>query len=259
MAEAIADRYAGIVIDIDGVLLLGGDPVDGAGEAVAALRERGVSLAFVTNNSSRTREQLAEILSEAGVSASPDAVATAALAAAELLEPSTRCLIIGMDGLRSALADRGCEEVDDPSEAEAVVIGWDRHLQWDDLRRATLALEAGARFVGANPDPTYPTSEGSWPGTGATLALLTRATGRDPEIAGKPEAPVFRAAAARLPEGPLLMVGDRPETDMRGAAALGWDTALVLTGVTSAEAAADAEPQPTYVLDHLRGLLDPPD
>jgi HAD superfamily hydrolase (TIGR01450 family) len=255
-AGAIVDRYAGVVFDVDGVLLRLHQPVDGAAESLAALRERGTAVAFVTNNASRTPAQVADTLTAAGLPADPAQVITSSTAAAQLLEPGTRCLVIGMDGLRTALADRGCPTVTEPEEADAVVVGWQVDLTWDDLRRATLAIARGARFVGTNADRTYPAPEGPWPGNGATLAALTAASGRQPEIAGKPSPALFRAAAEHLPPGPLLMVGDRPETDLDGAAALGWDTALVLTGVTPAAEADAVRPRPSWVLQDLRGLLD---
>ncbi|HWB71252.1 MAG TPA: HAD-IIA family hydrolase [Egibacteraceae bacterium] len=258
MAEAVVDRYAGVVLDIDGVLLRGSDPIAGAPDAVAALREHGVELVFVTNNAAATPARMAERLEASGVPAAPDAIVTSALAAAVLIEPSTRCLVIGEDGLRSALDERGCVVVEDPDEAEVVVVGWSRNLVWDDLRRATLAIGAGARFIGTNADVSYPASEGKLPGNGAILAALSAATGREPEIAGKPEAPLYRAAAARLPDGPLLMVGDRLDTDIKGAAALGWDTALMLTGVTDSYESAGGSSEPTYVLERLEELLEPP-
>lgn len=256
-AAAICDRYVGILFDVDGVLLHGDEPIPGAAETVTALRERGLGVGFVTNNATRTPERVAAALRAAGVKASGDEVITSSVAAAELLEPGIRCLVIGMEGLVEPLRARGCVLVRDPVDAQAVVVGWDRGLVWDDLRRATLALTRGARFVGTNSDVSYPAREGLWPGNGAVLAALTAATGREPEIAGKPQPAVFRAAAARLPSGPLLMVGDRPETDLAGAGALGWDTALVLTGVTSREAAAAVQPRPTWVLDDVRGLMAP--
>nr|MBA2529675.1 HAD-IIA family hydrolase [Euzebyales bacterium] len=254
----IADRYTGVVLDVDGVLVRLQEPIDGAAETVAALRRRGLGLAFVTNNASRTPQQVAGLLTAAGITAEPGEVVTSSLAAAGLLEPRTRCRVIGMDGLRTALADRGCTETDDPVKADAVVVGLQVDMTWDDLRRATLALARGARFIGTNADPTYPAPEGPWPGNGATLAALTAASGRTPEIAGKPAAALFRVAARRLPPGRLLMVGDRPETDLVGAAALGWDTALVLTGVTGAGGAGAVTPRPTWVLASLTELLQPP-
>ncbi len=255
-AGALVDRYAGVVFDVDGVLLRLLQPIDGAAESLAALRQRGIAVAFVTNNASRTAAQVADALGAAGIVADAEQVVTSSAAAARLLEPGTRCLVIGMKGLRTALADRGCKTVTEPDEADAVVVGWQVDLTWDDLRRATLALARGARFLGTNADRTYPAPEGPWPGNGATLAALIAASGREPEIAGKPSPALFRAAAERLPPGPLLMVGDRPETDLDGAAALGWDTALVLTGVTPAAEADAVRPRPTWVLPDLRALLD---
>lgn len=253
---ALVDRYGGVVVDIDGVLCRGGRALPGASRLLEELGERGVGVVAVTNNASRTPEEIADWLAGMELEVEVERILTSALAAAELIEPGTRCLVIGMNGLRSALRERDCVLVDDPDDAEAVVVGFDRRLQWDDLRRATLALTAGARFVGTNGDPSFPSSEGLWPGNGAVLAALEAATGRRPEIAGKPEAPLFEAAAARLPGRPVLMVGDRAETDILGAAALGWDTALVLTGV-SAEADVDGlEPPPTYVLRSLSELIE---
>jgi HAD superfamily hydrolase (TIGR01457 family) len=253
----LARRYAGVVFDIDGVLVRGEEPIAGAAETVRALQDHGVGTTFVTNNASRTAEQVAAVLRTAGIPAEAETVVTSALAAAELLDPGIRCLVIGMDGLREALADRGCVETDEPLSADAVVVGWDRTLVWDDLRRATLAVAGGARFVGTNADASYPAPEGRWPGNGAVLAALQAATGRRPEIAGKPEPPLFRAAAARLPDGDVLMVGDRHETDVVGAARLGWDTALVLTGVTRAEDVDGLDPAPTYVLEGVSALTRP--
>jgi glycerol-1-phosphatase len=253
----LADRYAGVVLDIDGVVVLDGDALPGAGVTVAALRAAGLGLQLATNNASRTPEEIAASLRAVGVEVGPEEVLTSALVAAEMLEPGTACLVIGMSGLRGALEARGCRTVHDHAEAEAVVVGWDRDLVWDDLRRATLALTRGARFVATNTDASYPTAHGPWPGNGATVAALATASGRTPEVAGKPQPAMFDAAARRL-GGPLLMVGDRHETDIAGAAACGWDTALVLTGVTPAGALGALDPAPTYVLDGIGDLLDLP-
>ena len=258
-AAAIYERYSGILFDVDGVLLYIDEPIPGAPETLTAVREHGVGVGFVTNNSSRTANAVAEALRKAGIAASSDEVITSSYAATKLLEPGTRCLVIGREGLIEPLRARGCVLVRAPEDAQAVVVGWDRSLVWDDLRRATLALARGARFVGTNNDVTYPAQEGPWPGNGAVIAALVAATGRQPEIAGKPEPVVYRAAAARLPSGRLLMVGDRPETDLVGATALGWDTALVLTGATRPDAVADVQPRPTWVLNDLRDILKPPD
>ncbi len=252
---ALVDDYRGVVLDIDGVLCHGYVPVAGAAETLTALRERGIGIALVTNNASRTPMQIAGWLSGLDIHVAPDEVMTSAAAAAAMIAPGTRCLVIGMDGLRCALDQRGAVRTEDPAGAEAVVVGLDLDLVWDDLRRATLALNDGARFVATNADATFPSSEGLWPGNGAVLAALTAATGRRPEVAGKPERALFDVAADRLGVAPLLMVGDRVETDIRGAAAVGWDTAVVLTGVTGAEEAAGAGA--THVLDSVADLLAP--
>ena len=248
-------RYAGVVIDLDGVCYLGKEPIPGASAAVARLREAGVAVAYATNNATRTPEQFAATLVSLGFHATADDVVTSAVAAADLLEPGTRCMVIGAQGLREAVRGRGCVLVDDPDEAQAVLTGLDRDITYERLKRGTRALLGGARFIASNADGTYPDIDGISPGAGAIMAALEKASGVRAEIAGKPAPALFHAAAARLPDGPLLMIGDRVDTDIAGAAALGWDTALVLTGVTTADAAAHADPPPTYVADDLARLV----
>ena len=251
----IADRYGCILLDVDGVVRRGPEPIPGAGTTVTALAARNIAVGFVTNNATLTPEQMAQRLGEVGVVAAPEQIVTSASAAAALLEPGTRCLVIGMEGLRTALRERGCVEVTEPAAAQAVVVGFDRDLVWDDLRRATLALHAGARFLATNDDPTFPSAEGLWPGNGAVVAALERSSGRTAEVAGKPHPPLLQAAADRLGGRPILFVGDRHSTDIAGGAAMGWDTALVLTGVTSAAEVAGLQPAPTYVLQSIADLL----
>lgn len=249
-------RYAGVVVDLDGVCYLGEEPIPGSAAAVARLRAAGVGVAFATNNATHTPERYAATLSSLGFDARPEDVVTSAVAAAGLLEPGTRCLVVGADGLRTAARERGCVLVDDPAQAQAVLVGLDRQITYERLKAGTRALLAGARFVASNVDGTYPDADGLSPGAGAIVAALERASGLVPEVAGKPEPALFRSAATRLPEGPLLMIGDRPDTDLAGAAALGWDTALVLSGVTSAEDAERLDSPPTYVADDLAALVD---
>lgn len=252
---ASTPTYRGVVIDLDGVCYLGGTPVDGSADAVAALRDAGIGIVFATNNATRTPEQSTEKLRSLGFDADPDEVVTSAVAAADLIDPGTRCLVIGMEGLREALRARGCTLVDDPAEAEAVVTGLDRDLTYDTLVRGTRAILAGARFVASNADGSFPADDGISPGAGTIVAALETATGRAAEVAGKPEPALYQAAAARLPEGAKLMIGDRVETDIAGAHELGWDTALVLTGVTDRDGADRADPAPTYVADDLASLV----
>jgi 4-nitrophenyl phosphatase len=224
---------------------------------VQSLRRRGHGLALVTNNAAATPEQMAAKLAAVGVEVAAGEIVSSPMAAAQLLVPGTRCLIIGMEGLRQALRERDCVEVTDPVQAQAVVVGIDRDLLWDDLHRATLAIRAGARFLATNDDATFPSPDGLGPGAGAIVAALERSTGTTAEVAGKPHGPLLELAAAVTGGGPVLFVGDRYETDIVGAMAQGWDTALVLTGVTRREDLAALPVPPTFVLDSVNDLLRP--
>lgn len=248
-------RYAGAVVDLDGVCYRGPQPIPGSREAIAELRAAGIGVVFATNNATRTPEQAAEKLNRLGFEASPEQIVTSAVAAADMIEPGTRCMVVGAEGLRDALRARGCVLVDDPAQTQAVVTGLDTEITYDKLLRGTRALLAGARFIASNADGSYPDVDGISPGAGMIMAALEASSGVKAEIAGKPKPALFHSAASRLPDGRLLMIGDRLETDISGAAALGWDTALVLTGVTDAAAAAHADPAPTWIAADLATLV----
>jgi HAD superfamily hydrolase (TIGR01450 family) len=256
--RVIADDYDAFLLDLDGVLARGDHPSPHAGETVAALRGLGKRLSFVTNNSSRTPEAVVAHLASVGVEAEPSEVETSSLTTAAVLsERGIRsAAVIGEDGLRSALADAGITLVAMASHPAAVVVGWDRHVDYDSLRAASIAVQRGATLYASNDDASYPAPDGlTWPGAGAILAALEVGTGVRAEVFGKPHPPILRAALDRAGGGRPLVVGDRIETDIEGAANAGWDSALVLTGI-STRADADAAPhRPTYVVDDLAGLL----
>jgi len=256
----IADGYDAFLLDLDGVLYRGEQPIPGAGDAVDRLRELGKRVAFVTNNSSRTPGAVAEHLARVGVRASEEEVVTSALVTADLLASrgTEAVYVVGEEGIRSALSARGIAVVDvenDGAEPDTVVVGWDRHATYASLARAALLVERGARLVATNPDASYPAPEGALPGAGALLAVITTTTGAEAEIVGKPHPPLLRAALDRAGGGRPIVVGDRLDTDVAGAAATGWDSALVLTGIATREESARADPAPTYVVDDLRGLV----
>lgn len=265
-AHSLAAAYGAVLFDCDGVLYVGDHAVPAAPAALARLRALGRGLAFVTNNSSVAPAKVAARLTRLGITAHPGEVTTSAQATVALLGGAdkltgTHVLVVGGDGLRAALTDAGAHVLPPDADwrtASTVVVGFTRDLTYEDLRRATLAVGAGARFVGTNPDLTLPTPEGAQPGAGATLALLAAATGRTPEIAGKPHAPMLTTAAHAAGAGPYLMVGDRSDTDLDGATRLGWDTALVLTGITRPAELLDLPHPPTYVLHDVGGLAAPP-
>ena len=255
----LADPYDAILLDLDGVLYRWPEPIAGSPEAVERLRAAGKRIAFVTNNSSRTPEQVAERLGSLGIRAEPDEVVTSALATATLLaERGTRsAFVIGEEGLRTALAEVGIELVDaSDGVVDAVVVGFDRTADYTTLKDGAVFVERGASLVGSNPDPSFPAPGGElWPGAGALLAVIETTSGRRGEVVGKPETPLLRRALDQAGGGRPLVVGDRLDTDIAGAVGLGWDSALVLTGSTRRDD-VDASPwTPTFVVDALADLL----
>jgi HAD superfamily hydrolase (TIGR01457 family) len=255
----LRERYDAFLFDLDGVLYRGADPIPGAPEAVAALREAGRGIAFMTNNSARTPAAVAERLASAGVPASPEEVVTSAEPTARLLvaRGCRSAFVVGEEGIREALGAAGIELRDgEPEAVDAVVVGWDRSADYAKLRTASILVERGAAFVGTNGDASFPAADGTrWPGAGALLAVIATTTGAEPEIVGKPNPPMFETALEHAGGGRPLVVGDRLDTDVAGAASLGWDSLLVLTGISSREDLEHAAVTPTYVADDLSILV----
>ncbi|MFN2557072.1 MAG: HAD-IIA family hydrolase [Nitriliruptorales bacterium] len=255
--SSLLDRYDGIIVDLDGTVFRLEDPIE---PAIEFLRRTEIPTVYVTNNSTRKPAAWAEMLAEAGVEAAEECVLTSALAAVAMLadeDSPPRVYPIGEEGLTDALAAQGIETTDSHEDAEAVVVGWDRQLTWDKLRTAVLAIHHGARFIGTNTDPVYPTDEGPWPGNGAAIAFIRAVTNVSAEVAGKPETPMFELAAERLGEGRLLVVGDQIHSDIQAAERLGWHSVLALTGVSGWEALVGSKAKPTWVVADL-GKLDGP-
>lgn len=240
-------------MDLDGVVWRGTETVPGAPGAVARLRAAGCPVAFVTNSALRTPAQVAAKLASHGIPDAEELVITAAMAAAAMVDAGDRVLAIGSDGLLEALRERGAEVVDG-GPADAVVVGITMAFDYDAMTRAMRAIHDGARFIATNTDATYPDATGLLPGNGALVAAVATAGGVEPEVAGKPHAPIAAFARERLgDEG--VMVGDRPETDGLFAEALGYDFGLVLTGVIGADD-LPVEPPPRFVADDLASLVD---
>ena len=256
---ALADRYDAILLDLDGVLYRGDGAVAGAPETVAELRRQGRSVVFLTNNSARTPEQVADKLTGLGIEAAPAEVVTSAEATAQLLArdgDGTSAFVIGRDGIREALRGAGIRVTDGEEEAAAVVVGWDGSVTYEALRRATVLVRGGARLVATNADASYPAPGGElWPGAGAILAAVETASGQRATVVGKPHRPLFDAALERAGSRNALMVGDRIETDIAGAAAAGIDAALVLTGAATAADLLDHDPLPAAVLEDVSALV----
>jgi glycerol 3-phosphatase-2 len=265
MATRPVDRYDAFLLDLDGVLYRGDQAVRGAGEAVAGLRSAGRAVIFLTNNSARTPKEVADKLRGIGVDATSEEVVTSAQATArvaadiarEASRPAT-AFVIGERGVREALAEVGIEVLDgEPGEAGVVVVGWDRGVDYDRLRTATVLVRAGARLVATNADASYPAPGGQqWPGAGALLAAVETASDARATVVGKPHRPLFDAAVERAGAERPLIVGDRLETDVLGAAHAGLDSALVLTGASTAGDLLDEDALPAMILDDVGGLLE---
>ena len=259
--SALADRYDALFVDLDGVVYRGDQVLPGVVETIAELHRRDVALLFITNNSSKTPEQVAAALQSLGVPASPRQVLTSALATAAMLRreelAGSAAFVIGEDGIRQALADEGIRVLDgDPDRADLVVVGWDRSFDYPKLRTAALLVQRGARLVATNADASYPAPDGLWPGAGSLLAAVTTATGATPTVVGKPERPLFEAAVEVTGASNPLVIGDRLETDIAGAAAMGWDSLLVLTGAAAPADVVVSEWVPTYVGKGLPAVLE---
>lgn len=263
--EPLVERYDAALLDLDGVLYVGPDAVEGAPEAVVSARGAGVRVAFVTNNASRTPEKVAAHLTELGIAAEPSDVVTSAQAAARLVAdmvpPGSAVLVVGGEGLDSALIELGLRPVRSAADAPvAVVQGFSPDVGWRLLAEGAYAVRTGLPWVATNLDVTVPTARGLAPGNGALVGVIVQATGRHPSTAGKPETPLHREAVRRTGASNPLVVGDRLDTDIEGANRADVASLLMLTGVTSPLDLVRAPPgrRPTYVAEDLRsGLLRP--
>ncbi len=257
----LASAYDQFILDLDGCVWIGDEPTPRAVEAVEALRDAGKNVAYATNDPRSATEDYVARLWKIGIRASISDVVTVGGAVQHLLAETRSgrtAFVIGTEALRRHVADAGLKILngtDLASRAEVVVIGGTEELVYEDLRVASLAARRGADFLAAARDPTYPQPDGLWPGTGAILAAVEVASGQTAEIVGKPRPQLLFTALDRLGEGRTLVVGDRVDTDLTGAAAAELDAALVLSGGTKREALNGFEPEPGAVTDNLAELL----
>lgn len=261
--QALNEAYDTALLDLDGVVYAGGSAIAHAVESLAAARGAGMRLAYVTNNALRTPDVVAAHLTELGIPAEAGDVITSAQAVARLISEQvpqgSRVLVVGGEGLRVALRERGLEPVesadDDPV---AVVQGYGGpELPWGRFAEASYAVARGLPWFASNTDLTIPSGRGIAPGNGAAVEVVRIATGAEPQVAGKPLPPMHRESILRTGAGRPLVVGDRLDTDIEGAFNGGVDSLLVLTGVTDGALLLAAPPRhrPTYVDADLRGML----
>lgn len=276
---ALADRYDGFLVDLDGVVWIGREPVPGSPQALAALLAAGAPLVFVTNNPTHAPQRYAERLREIGVEVGPERIVTAGMVAARLAaeaaEAGAGVFVIGAAPLKEMVGAAGAVPLEGEAGGAAgvVVVSGHRGFDFEELLTAKRALDGGAALIATSRDPTMPMPGGEWPGTGAVLAAVETASGRRAEIAGKPERHLFEMALEALgpPRGSfstlsvekeprdrprVAMVGDRVSSDVAGGRAAGLETILVLSGTSGRAEAAAADPAPDHVLDDLAALLE---
>jgi HAD superfamily hydrolase (TIGR01450 family) len=253
--------YDGLLLDLDGCLWIADEAIDGAPEAVAALREAGKRIVFLTNDPKHAPEDYVRKLWRLGFRAATDEVITVGTATEHHLAArgGGSALVLGSQALVDHVALAGMRIVngtDMATRADVVVVSGHEHFDYGELRTATQAVLRGAQLVGVGRDATFPMADGPWPGSGAVLAAVEAATGRTADVVmGKPELPMYEAALALMDGGKVLAVGDRLDADVAGAVAAGIDSALVLTGATSAFEVRSAVPAPTHVAPSLAKLV----
>jgi len=261
--STLAEKYDALLLDLDGTVYLGGQPIDHVAPALARAKQQGARSVFVTNNASRPPQEVAESLTGMGVAAEPDDVLTSPQAAAVMLTDrhpaGTKVLVIGAPWLAESVTQAGLVPVrlatDEPA---AVVQGHSPDTGWRELAEACIALRTGADWVACNVDSTLPTDRGLLPGNGSMVAALVAATGLQPRVAGKPARPLLDAAIRLVDSQRPLVVGDRLDTDIACAVAAGSPSLLVFTGVSTCAdlLAAVPEQRPTYLSDDLRGRVE---
>ena len=258
----LLSSYDHVLIDLDGCVWIGNTPTRGAAEAIAELRGAGKRLAFLTNDGRRSPEECVRKLWSLGLQASLEEVVTVGAAIQYVLaerQQGATAYVIGSPAIFRHVIEAGLRVVNDTdreTDADVVVVAGHDELHFIELRTATRAVLRGAELIAAGRDRTFPTEEGVSPGTGAIVAALEYATAGKAAIVGKPEPEIFYTALDRLGPGRTLVVGDRLDSDLAGAAAAGLDGAIVLTGVTTRTEAEDAsEPAPVAIADDLHALL----
>jgi 4-nitrophenyl phosphatase len=250
----------GAIIDLDGTVYRGETPVSGARRGIDALREAGYIPCFFSNNPTKSAAGFADRLAGMGFDVDPETIRSAATVTTDYLtreHPDDRVFLIGSSGLQSLFEQAGLALVEDPEACDVLVASYDRGFTYDDMTAGLRALEAGAAFVGTDPDVTIPTDDGrSVPGSGAIINAVAGVAEREPDIVvGKPSGEALDAALAALSDpDECLVVGDRLDTDIALGERGGLTTVLVRSGVTDGTTLAATSVEPDHVIDDLGGI-----
>src|SRR6185503_1149743 len=247
------------LMDMDGVLVHEEQAIPGAERFIGRLQELGMPFLVLTNNSIYTRRDLSARLQASGLTVPEGSIWTSALATADFLEtqrPGGSAFVIGEAGLTTALHAAGYTLTE--RDPDYVVIGETRTYSFERITRAIRLITAGARFIATNPDTTGPTPDGPLPATGSVAALISRATGVEPYYVGKPNPLMMRSAldAIDAHSETTAMIGDRMDTDIVSGLEAGLEAILVLTGVTTREAAERFPFRASRIVDSVADLAD---
>jgi HAD superfamily hydrolase (TIGR01450 family) len=254
------EEFDAIYFDLDGVLYRGLNAVEGAAETVIEISERGCGVAYVTNNASRTPDEVAAHLVELGIPAKPSEVVTSSQVAVDVLHQHVpvggRVFVVGGGGVEEALRLAGYVPSRDSRDCVAVVQGFGPEVSWRDLAQASYLIQGGAIWIATNLDSTFPTASGIAPGNGSFVDAVRNAVGRDPDgVGGKPDRAMMDRTMAAVPGDRPLLVGDRYDTDIAAGVAAGIPTMMVLSGVTQATDVWRADLRANYLCESVQGLV----
>ena len=256
-------KYDTVLCDLDGVIYEGTDAIVDSVETINNFISQEIPVGYVTNNSSRKPETIAEQLLGFGIVTAPENVIGSAKTGVDILAtliPSgSKVLVVGGEGLRSRVIEAGFELVKSSDDKPAGVIqGFDPSVAWTDLAEASYSIANGAKWVATNQDWTIPRERGIAPGNGTLVSAVHTAVGQLPIVAGKPEPAIYKTAVDHFGAKQALFVGDRIDTDIRGANRAGIDSVLVMTGISTRKEVLGVkkEDRPTYIVATMAELLN---
>lgn len=247
-------EYKAYCLDLDGTVFRGREVIPEAADFIERLQKKGIEPYYVTNNASMTQQQFADKMKNFGIMAPPENIMTSSISAAKYIKrwyPERNVFMIGTDGVEEALRSEAIERVYD--NADIVLMGIDRNINFEKLATACLEVRKGAVFLSTNRDVAFPSEKGFMPGNGAFTKVVSSSTGVEPVFIGKPERHMLEAIqhGNGFKAEEMVMIGDNYDTDIQAGIRFGIDTVHVNTGVTPMEEALKKEIPPTHCIENL--------